>query len=680
MDELFRPPWQAHQVTDRFATVLRLFEDDAAARERLYRAYQLVCRVLGGRDLGDDSPVGRLSALATVVTEALTDEVMVCAAMLATVAGSRGCSVGDVRAGFGDEVADLVETVGKLDRIPLGEPHDMDVVRKLVVATAGSNKALILKLILTVGQLRTVGSMPRPEQRRVARTAMDVLAPLADHLGLETLKGELEELSFATLEPEHFESVARAVSQRAPGRDAFLRRVVAVVSADLREAGIRAEVTGRMKTYYAIHRDLAAGDVDLGDVYDLVGFRVIVGSVRDCYAVLGQVHARWHPLPGQFEDYIAMPKFDMYQSLHSTVSGPEAQPVELQIRTRDMHRRAQWGAAVGPRPEEREDEARTTGGSLSWQRRFLEWRKRTADTVELVALLRLDQEVFVFTPGGDVIALPRGATPIDLAYAVHTEVGDRCIGARVNGGLVLLDSELGNGDTVEIFTSRSPRAGPDRDWLSFVKTRRAKKAIKRWFAARHRDAAAEAGRGQEPPPGSGSGTDDDPAVGRARGIPPNLHRKRTPGRRNEGVIVAGDPDIEVRLSRCCTPVPGDEIFGFVTRGNGVSVHRAGCLNAPDLKGRAERLIDVAWSQPVGSVFSVAVQVEALDRAELLTDITRVLADRQADNISASVETTRDRVAVCRFSFEMRDPRELRSVLQAVRSVKGVYDAYRIKAT
>jgi GTP pyrophosphokinase len=561
---------------------------------------------------------------------------------------------------------------------------------------------------------------------------------------MNTLKWELEDLAFATLYPKVYDEIVRLVTDRAPSRDEYLSGVIDHVTGDLRVTKINASVTGRPKHYYSIYQKMIVRGRDFEDIYDLVGIRVLVDSVRDCYAALGSIHARWNPVPGRFKDYIAMPKFNMYQSLHTTVIGPEGKPVELQIRTFAMHRRAEYGVAAhwkykeDPRTRAAGAEAPSgknvsadsaAANDMAWLRQLLDWQKETEDPGEFLESLRFDlksAEVFVFTPKGDVIALPAGATPVDFAYAVHTEVGHRCIGARVNGRLVPLESTLDNGDLVEVFTSKSPGAAPSRDWLTFVKSPRARNKIRQWFSKERReeaiehgrDAIAKAMRKQNLPLQRMLSTESLTALahelrypdisalyaavgeshvsaqsvvsrlveslGGVEGTTEDLAEVTTPGvsRRprtgsDPGVVVKGASDIWVKLARCCTPVPGDSIVGFVTRGSGVSVHRTDCVNAQALTGEPERLVEVEWAPSQSSIFLVAVQVEALDRSRLLSDITRVLSDQHVNILSASVTTTRDRVAISRFTFEMGDPKHLGHVLKAVRGIDGVFDAYRI---
>jgi len=491
-------------------------------------------------------------------------------------------------------------------------------------------------------------------------------------------------------------------------------------------AKIKATVTGRPKHYYSIYQKMIVRGRDFADIYDLVGIRVLVDSVRDCYAALGAIHARWNPVPGRFKDYIAMPKFNMYQSLHTTVIGPEGKTVEVQIRTHQMHKRSEYGIAAHWKYKEQ------YGGQqdMTWLRQLVDWQRETQDPGEFLDSLRFDlhaNEVFVFTPKGDVIALPAGATPVDFAYSVHTEVGHRCIGARVNGRLVPLESTLDNGDVVEIFTSKAETAGPSRDWMSFVKSPRARNKIRQWFARERREDAIEEGkdaisrmmRKQGLPLQRLLGGDAlvtlakdlrftdvsalyaavgeghlsaqtvvqrlVHALGGPEGAVEDIAETATPTRTqprprpagDPGVSVKGEPDVWVKLARCCTPVPGDEIVGFVTRGNGVSVHRADCTNVEQLSHQPDRLLEVEWSPTAGSVFLVAIQVEALDRTRLLSDVTRVLSDAHVNILSAAVQTSCDRVAISRFTFEMGDVKHLGHLLRLVRNVEGVYDAYRI---
>ncbi|MDX1621724.1 MAG: RelA/SpoT family protein, partial [Nitriliruptorales bacterium] len=501
--------------------------------------------------------------------------------------------------------------------------------------------------------------------------------------------------------------------------------VIEEVREKLREVKVRAEITGRPKHFYSIYEKMVHRGLEFDEIYDLVGIRIIVNSVRDCYAVLGQIHAAWRPVPGRFKDYIAMPKFNLYQSLHTAVIGPRGRPLEIQIRTRAMHHTAEYGVAA--HWKYKESSRKGTETELQWIEQMLEWQQEVDEPSDYLDALKLDlyeDEVFVFTPAGDVKALPAGATPVDFAYAVHTEVGHRCIGARVNERLVPLDYELTNGDTVEILTSKAEDAGPSRDWLKFAESQRARSKIRAHFNRERREDAEERGRsairralrkegfGLTRAVASGeleavaaemsykdldalfravgekhvnpthvatqvsqrfSGTEVESQPEREiRPAPIRIGREAT-----DGVEVEGDTGMLVKLARCCTPVPGDDIVGFVTRGRGVSVHRKDCTNVADLKKDPERFIDVQWSEDSDATFLVTIQVEALDRKHLLRDITAVLGDLHINIVGAQVTTRRDRVAVLRFSFELADPTHLDYVMKSVRGVESVFDAYRV---
>nr|WP_017625765.1 bifunctional (p)ppGpp synthetase/guanosine-3',5'-bis(diphosphate) 3'-pyrophosphohydrolase [Nocardiopsis chromatogenes] len=673
-------------------------------------------------------------AVATILAELGMQEPTLAAALLHDTVEDTPYTLDQLRSDFGDEIAELVDGVTKLDKVKYGEATEAETVRKMVVAMARDIKVLVIKLCDRLHNMRTLRYLPQHKREKKARETLEIYAPLAHRLGMNTIKWELEDLAFATMYPKRFDEIARLVSERAPRRDLYLQDVIEAVSADLREARIKATVRGRPKHYYSIYQKMIARNCGFDEIYDLVAVRVLVDSVRDCYAALGTIHARWNPVPGRFKDYIAMPKFNMYQSLHTTVIGPSGNPVELQIRTRAMHRRAEYGIAAHWKYKEDRvsgKEGRSKGaGDMAWLRQLIDWQQETKDPGEFLESLRFDlsvQEVFVFTPQGDVLSLPQGATAVDFAYAVHTEVGHRTVGARVNGRLVSLESELHNGETVEILTSKAPDAGPSRDWLTFVKSARARNKIRQWFTKERREAAIEQGkdaiakvmRKQELPIKrlfSGEAlialardlryNDVDAlyaAVGEGHlgaqnvvqklvaslggiesaeediaesALPTRARPRRGRPAGGSGVVVEGDPDVWVRLSRCCTPVPGDSIVGFVTRGNGVSVHRSDCVNTRALD--PERMVGVEWQPGEDAMFLVALQVEALDRARLLSDITRVLSDQHVNILSATVQTGRDRVALSRFTFEMADPTHLGHVLKAVRGVDGVYDVYRLK--
>jgi GTP pyrophosphokinase len=657
------------------------------------------------------------------------------AALLHDLVEDTPATLETVRAEFGDEVALLVDGVTKLDKVKYGEAAQAESIRKMVIAMAKDARVLVIKLADRLHNMRTLRHLPPEKQERVAKETLEIFAPLAHRLGMNTIKWELEDLAFATLYPKRYDEIVRLVTDRAPSRDTYLAAVIDEVASRLHDAKIKAEVTGRPKHYYSVYQKMIVRGRDFADIHDLVGIRVTVDSERDCYAALGTIHSIWTPIPGRFKDYIARPKFNMYQSLHTTVIGPDGRAVELQIRTFAMHKIAEYGIAAHWKYKETKGSVTPPSGApddMGWLRQIVEWQKETSDPDEFLDSLRFDLdagEVFVFTPKGDVVSLPAGATAVDFAYAVHTEVGHRCIGARVNGRLVPLESPLDNGDVVEVFTSKAATAAPSQDWLAFVTTPRARNKIRQWFAKERREDAIEAGkeaisramRKQGLPLqrllsgdalialskdmhypdiaalyaavgeshvsaqtvvhrlvqslGGPEGAVDDIAEATA---PTRAPRPRTAG--DPGVVVKGTSDVWVKLARCCTPVPGDPILGFVTRGNGVSVHRTDCINVDGLRSQQGRLVEVEWAPSAGSLFLVAIQVEALDRTRLLSDVTRAVSDHHVNILSASVTTTRDRVAVSRFTFEMADPTHLTHLLKSVRQVEGVYDAYRVVST
>ncbi|UGY90397.1 RelA/SpoT family protein [Streptomyces gobiensis] len=718
---------------------------DTSTLRQIERAYQVAERWHRGQKRKSGDPyITHPLAVTTILAELGMDPATLMAGLLHDTVEDTEYGLDTLRRDFGDQVALLVDGVTKLDKVKFGEAAQAETVRKMVVAMAKDPRVLVIKLADRLHNMRTMRFLRREKQEQKARETLEIYAPLAHRLGMNTIKWELEDLAFAILYPKMYDEIVRLVAERAPKRDEYLAIVTDEVQSDLRGARIKATVTGRPKHYYSVYQKMIVRGRDFAEIYDLVGIRVLVDTVRDCYAALGTVHARWNPVPGRFKDYIAMPKFNMYQSLHTTVIGPGGKPVEMQIRTFDMHRRAEYGIAahwkykqeaVAGSSKVRTDVPKKAGkedavNDMAWLRQLLDWQKETEDPGEFLESLRFDlsrNEVFVFTPKGDVIALPAGATPVDFAYAVHTEVGHRTIGARVNGRLVPLESTLDNGDTVEVFTSKASGAGPSRDWLGFVKSPRARNKIRAWFSKERREEAIEQGkdsiaramRKQNLPIqriltgdslvtlahemrypdisslyaaiGEGHvsaqnvvqklvqalGGEDAANEDIAETAPPIQRRAKRRSSADPGVIVKGVDDVWVKLARCCTPVPGDPIIGFVTRGSGVSVHRADCVNVDSLSREPERILEVEWAPTQSSVFLVAIQVEALDRSRLLSDVTRVLSDQHVNILSAAVQTSRDRVATSRFTFEMGDPKHLGHVLKAVRGVEGVYDVYRV---
>ncbi len=632
----------------------------------------------------------------------------------------------EIAADFGVELADLIDGVTKLDRLKYSSREEAQAatLRKMAIAISKDIRVLLIKLADRLHNVRTLGPLDEEKRRRVATETLEVYAPLAHRLGVQEIKHEMEELCFAALYPKRKEELEELIAKRAPERESYLEKIMIDLKDILERQGIAAEISGRPKHVYSIYRKMMSSGLGFEDIHDLIGIRVLVDDVTDCYAVLGLVHTKWPPIHGRFKDYIAMPKYNLYQSLHTTVVGPDGKALEVQIRTHEMHQTAEYGIAAHWRYKE--GGAPSDEVPLVADLRFL--HEESADPNEFLSNLKLDlyaDEVFCLTPKGTVITLPAGATPVDFAYRIHTDVGHSCIGAKVDGRLVPLHTELESGNIVEILTSKNRDARPSRDWLDFVVSSRASAKIRRWFALERRENALQEGRDQvyktmrregisHKRPGNEDELDavaqelgfaDIPAmfvaVGDGRVSPITVIRRlqrqvhddegdddddllqpprrdgRAPQPVRGGIIIEGMQDLLVRIARCCAPVPGDDIVGFITVGRGVSVHRADCTNVGALAERSERMIEVSWApQQAGSYF-VWIQVEALDRARLLRDVTNVLAENGANITASSSATGSDRIAVFRFEVELSDPKLLERVLSELREVNGVFDAYRL---
>jgi GTP pyrophosphokinase len=694
----------------------------------IYTAYEWASKAHEGQvRVSGDPYIEHPVAVATILAELGLDDTTLAAAILHDAVEDTRLTLEEIRSEFGPEVAGMVDGVTKLDRIRFDsrEAQQAATMRKMLVAMANDIRVLLIKLADRLHNMRTIAALPDAKQLRIAQQTLDIYAPLAHRLGIAGIKWQLEDLAFATLYPKRYAEIEQMVSLRAPERTQYLAHVLEVVEARLAELRIDAEVTGRPKHSWSIYEKMIVRGKEFDEIYDLVGIRVIVATVKDAYAALGTIHATWKPIQGRFKDYIAMPKFNLYQSLHTTVVGPEGKPLEVQIRTREMHMRAEYGVAAHWGYKE--------GGppalDPAWLHRMIDWQRDTEDPKEFLETLKGDleqDEVFVFTPKGDVVTLPVGATPIDFAYSIHTEVGHRCIGAKVNGRLVPLDSRLSSGDTVDVVTSKVEGAGPSRDWLRVVATPRARNKIRQWFSRSRREETIEAGREElvralrrEGLPvqkltnstvladvakslnygdleslhaaiGEGHVAAKTVAQRLARDLrsgeeeeeqqlPSTVRRPlRTSKRQSVGVHVEGLDDLLVRLSRCCNPMPRDHIVGFVTTGRGVSVHRADCANAAAMaSSMQERQIEVEWDNDRAGSFVVSIEVEALDRSKLLRDVSTVLADHHVNILSCFTHTGNDRVARLRFEFELADPSHLDSLLATIKRVDSVYDAYRV---
>ena len=721
-------------------------DEDLSILDRAYR--RAVIQHSAQRRKSGEPYIIHPLAVSQILADLGMGPIVVAAGLLHDTVEDTDYTLDQCRAEFGDTVAGLVDGVTKLSQLEVGDSAQAETIRKLVVAMSRDVRTLVVKLADRVHNARTWRYVKTTSAQKKARETLDVYAPLANRLGMNAIKTELEELSFKVLYPKIYNEIVVLVARRAGQRDVHLKQILAEINEDLDEQNIKAYVTGRPKDYFSIYQKMIVRGHDFANIYDLVGVRIIVDTIQDCYAALGAVHARWNPVPGRFKDYIAMPKLNMYQSLHTTVVGPGGKPVEIQIRTWDMHRRAEFGIAAhwkykengqagralsspdkSDRKRDENNQELSEVDNLKWIQQLADWTSETPDSNEFLGSLKEDlgsSEVYVFTPKGKIVSLPAHATPVDFAYAVHTEVGHRTMGARVNGRLVPLDTTLDNGDTVEILTSKSDTAGPSRDWLSFVKSPKARNKIRQWFSKERRTEAIEEGRDELTramrkrnlpvntllTPEALVGVADDlnfpnadavfAAIGDGQVSTQNVIShlvkdagadevdeeveqevlplkpvERKASSSSTGVSVKGVGDVWIKLARCCMPVPGDNIIGFITRNQGVSVHRTDCQNMIDLKNKQpERVVEVEWTSTKG-LFMVKIQVEALDRRNLLSDVTRVLSDHGVNIISGTIATGSDRVATSQFSFEMADPQHLNSLLAAVRKIAGVFDVYRI---
>ncbi|MFZ9441495.1 MAG: RelA/SpoT family protein [Candidatus Nanopelagicaceae bacterium] len=710
------------------APLLASLESQGVDRQTIVRAFEVAVEAHAGQlRKSGEAYITHPVAVAEILGELGMNTPTIVAALLHDTVEDTPYSLVQLRADFGSEVADLVDGVTKLDRVIYGPDAEAETVRKMVIAMSRDIRVLVIKLADRLHNARTWKFLSEETVLRKARETLDIYAPLAHRLGMNAIKWELEDLSFAALEPKKFDEITRLVAQRQSERKDHTDKVIAEIKEQLSEE-FEAVVTGRYKHYFSIYQKMVVRGREFNEIYDLTGVRVLVNDVKDCYGVLGAIHAHWSPVPGRFKDYIAMPKFNLYQSLHTTVIGPDGRAIEIQIRTHEMHRRAEFGIAAHWKYKSGNRGANEP--EMAWLKQLHEWQKETADPEEFLESLRFDlgtPEVFIFTPKGSVIALPAGSTPVDFAYAVHTEIGNRCVGAKVNGRLVSLSTTLGNGDVVEVVTSKGEGAGvgPSRDWLNFVQSPRARSKIKAWFTKERKEEAIDAGkesiarqlRKQGAPlqkifagqsllelahelkypditalyaaVGDGHisaasvvekllnllGVEEQEFASLDVNVGASSSRKRIS---DSGVEVIGVDDLLVKLARCCTPVPGDEITGFITKGSGVSVHRQDCINVGDLQEhQGDRFVSVRWTPGANSIFLVNIQVEALDRARLLSDVTRALSDNAVNILHASVSTAKDRTAFSKFTFEMADASHLEAVLKSVRAVPGVYDVYRV---
>jgi len=664
-------------------------------------------------------------AVARIVADIGLDEVSIVAALLHDAVEDTEITIGDVESNFGSEVSAIVDGVTKLERLQFDskEAQQAATMRKMLVAMARDLRVLMIKLADRLHNMRTIAAVSHEKQQRVAQETLDIYAPLAHRLGMQEIKQQLEDLAFAALYPKRYAELDHLVATRAPERNVYLAKTIGQVQQWLEEVKIRAELTARGKHLWSIYEKMVQKGREFDDIYDLLAIRIVVESEKDCYTVLGAIHGHWKPIVGRFKDYIAMPKFNLYQSLHTTVVGPGGKPIEVQIRTQEMHQRAEWGVASHWAYKDT-----VSQGDIDWLNRIIDWQGEVSDPSQFLEILKTDleqDELFVFTPKGRVITLPVMSTPVDFAYAVHTEVGHSCMGARVNGRLVPLDYKLASGDTCEVLVSQGETSEPSQDWLEFVVSPKARSKVKQWLTRERLEDLVENGRDELVERLRQAGlpaqkilssqvlqdevdllsfedaNDFFAAIGDQRvdavaivermskrmrdGVQPDQLSMSSIGAtglastQKNGVHIEGMPDVLVRLSRCCTPVPPDEVMGFVTKGRGVTVHRSDCANAASLVAQdSARVVEVEWSsEGSNTMFVAAVEVKALDRSRLLRDVANALSDEHVNIVACTTHTGSDRVARMRFEFEFADPSHLLSVLRVIKRIDGVYDANRV---
>src|SRR4051794_20330337 len=723
---------------DLFAVIEEHAEDavEQVDRDKVQDAFVFACErhVDQRRASGEDfivHPIG----VAKICAGMRLDTATICAALLHDTVEDTSASLAEVRGDFGDEIATLVDGVTKLTGITFQSKDEAQAenYRKLMVHMAQDVRVILIKLADRLHNMRTLGALPKQKQQEIAKETLEIFAPLAHRLGIHAIKWELEDLAFATLHPRKYKEIKELVSQQREEREEYVTRAGGYLEKELEAVGIKAEISGRAKHFYSIYSKMARKGREFNEIYDLTAMRVIVDSVKDCYGAIGIIHSLWKPLPGRFKDWVGMPKFNMYRALHTTVIGPEGRPLEIQIRTQEMHKTAEYGVAAHWIYKEDGGKG-APEDKVQWLKSVLDWQKELQDPQEFAQTLKADlfeDEVFVFTPKGEVKSLAAGATPLDFAYDVHTDVGHRCVGAKVNNKIVPLHYELQSGDIVEVLTSKKER-GPSRDWLSLVKTTRAQSKIRAWFKRERREDSERTGREilqeslkrQGLPPQRIAGSPlladvireigfrkaDDfyIALGQAKvstkvvvnkimarlkegesAVEPQgaaaelLEREETPKKTapssTYGIKVEGIDDVMLRLAKCCRPVPGDPIVGYISLGKGITIHHEQCVNARALKKNPERFTKVSWDGDSASAFRAEIEIDAWDRTRLLEDLSRTFAETGINILEARCTVVHPMVKN-RFVVEVGDTQALKGCISRLRNIESVFDAYRVTPT
>ena len=673
-----------------------------------------------------------------ILADLHVDVPTIAAALLHDVVEDTGITYDDIKREFGEEIANMVDGVTKLSKVKYRnkEERQAESLRKMIIAMSKDIRVVIIKLADRLHNIRTLEYMPEEKQYQKAIETIEIYAPIANRLGIASIKWELEDLSLKYIDPEGYEDLVQKVQEKSEKRKDYISQIISVITEKLLEAGVQSDIKGRPKSLYSIYKKMYYKHKSFEQIYDLIAVRIIVDNIKDCYGALGTVHTLWKPIPGRFKDYIAMPKPNMYQSLHTTVIGPAGEPFEIQIRTLDMHRTAEYGIAAHWKYKEGIDEQTNYEEKLNWLRQMLEWQQETNDPQEFMETLKVDlyaDEVFVFTPKGEVVNLPRNSTPIDFAYRVHSAVGNKCVGAKVNGRIIPIDTKLKTGDQVEILTSQGS-VGPSRDWLKIAASSQAKSKIKKFFKEKDKDFNVEKGKelvereikkqgflvsdflkddwvkfvadkyslytasNLYAAVGNGGITEnqivnrlkllyleknkDKIELEKIENLEKNTLINKAPSRLEKhasGVIIKGIDNIKIRFSRCCNPVPGDAIVGYITRGRGVSVHRADCTNIHDLNdSEDQRFIEVEWDTGKKATFLSELQIKALDRSRLLQDITNLYSEAKLNAVSLNLRINKEKVAIVDIGFEINETKQIEELIKKIKKLDGVLEVYRNK--